>query len=101
MASLVCVRGGAATAVYDDRWLPILEALGSVEIRRATDVEWDPTTREWVATHRETGREIARGRNRAEVIHAEVAWLEKGVCDESYGYGESGVSFPDRPCSCS
>lgn len=77
MATRIVVCGAVATAVYDDRWLPILEALGPVEIRRATDVEWDPTTQEWVATHRDTGREIARGRNRAKVIHAEVAWLEE------------------------
>lgn len=70
------LAGPSAVAVYDDRWLPIIEALGSVVIERATDVEWDPVAREWVAIHRETRTEIARGRCRAAVIQAEVAWLE-------------------------
>lgn len=76
MAARIVVSGSTAAMVYDDRWLPIVEALGSPAIERATDVEWDPVAREWAATHRATGIEIARGRNRAQVIQAEVAWLE-------------------------
>lgn len=74
--SRAAVRDGSVVAVYDDRWLPILEALGTPAIERATDVEWDHTRGEWVATHRATGIVIARGRERARVIQAEVAWLE-------------------------
>ena len=64
-------------AVYDDRWAVLFQALGPVEITRASEVEWDDATQEWVATHKETGAVIARGKNRAEVIKKEISWLEE------------------------
>jgi hypothetical protein len=76
VSTKIAISGGAAVMVYDDRWLPIVRALGAPAIERATDVEWDSARGEWVATHRATGTEIARGTCRAHVIQAEVAWLE-------------------------
>jgi len=74
MARKLRVGRGVARAVYDDRWMPILDALGDPQIRRATDVEWE--SGEWVARLRPSGEIIARGKNRAEVVRAEVDFLE-------------------------
>ena len=76
MATKMILGGGKVTTVYDDRWAPILAALVGEEYEapRVTDVE--RIRGEWVATHRSSGMVIARGPNRAEVIQAEVAWLE-------------------------
>ena len=85
MSTRIFNHGGRVTAVYDDRFLPILEALGEPIITRASEVEWDHAAREWVATEVSTGREIARGRNRAAVIAAEVSYLEGSLERESRG----------------
>lgn len=77
MASKITVVNGEVTSVYDDRLAPLFHALGTPDIERATDVEYDPARFEWVATHRETGTVIARGLVRADVIRAEVQWLEE------------------------
>jgi hypothetical protein len=78
MASKIVIRGGVARSVYDDRFLPIYAALGgALEVNRASQVEYDTKTREWVAWHE--GRVIARGKVRADVIAAEVAYLERGL----------------------
>ena len=76
MASKLVVRAGQAHGVYDDRWRPILEALGAMHVVRASEVEFEPGTGDWVATLPGTTTEIARGRNRGAVIAAEVAYLE-------------------------
>lgn len=73
---LIRLAAGEVRAVYSDTWRPLLEALGSLEITRASDVEYDASTGEWYAVHRATGKEIARGRNREQVIREEVRWLE-------------------------
>lgn len=77
MATIIKV-GSQVEAVYDDRFMPIFQALGSVHIERATDVEFE--SGEWIATHRATKQVIARGPNRNQVIKDEVAWLEKELC---------------------
>lgn len=77
MASKIVLRGGDAEAVYDDRLAPLYHALGVAHIERATDVEYDPGSREWVATHRNTGTVIATGPVRSNVIKQEVDWLEE------------------------
>lgn len=79
MSTVLVVRDGQATMVYDDRWRCILEALGPMKVERATRVEFDEASGEWVGTHIATGQEIARDRNRATVIATEVAWLEENV----------------------
>jgi len=80
MANKILIKGGTATAVYDDRFRPLLEALGAMEIERASEVEFDHESGDWIATEVSHdgphGRVIARGKNRAEVIAAEVAYLE-------------------------
>lgn len=75
--SVVSLRGGEARAVYSDRFRSILEAMGALQVHRATDVEFERATGEWVATHRASGQVIGRGRNRGEVAAQEVAWLEE------------------------
>jgi len=79
MASRIVVRNGIAHGVYDDKFFCIFEALGAGTpiIHRATDVEFDRTTAEWVATHIASGKVIGRGKNRSEVIKQEVTWLER------------------------
>jgi hypothetical protein len=92
MASIIALRQGPengngygnehgnhhtqARAVYDDRWRPIYEALGNFSAQRATNVEFDDASTEWVATHLASGAIIGQSRNRSEVIRQEVAWLE-------------------------
>ena len=76
MATKLVVRAGQAHGVYDDRWRAILEALGPMQVTRASEVEYEPGTGDWVATLPGTTTEIARGRNRGAVIAAEVAYLE-------------------------
>jgi len=73
------IHNGEAHGVYDDRWRVLFDALGALQVQRATEVEFEPATQEWVATHLDSGLVIARGRNRADVIRAEVEWLETNV----------------------
>jgi predicted DNA-binding ArsR family transcriptional regulator len=77
MASKIKITNGNLVSVYDDRFAALFHALGSPDIKRATDVEYDDTSREWVATLRATGEVIGRGTNRADVIKQEVKWLEE------------------------
>jgi hypothetical protein len=82
--STMFIVGNKVKAVYDDRLRPILEALGELHIERATDVEFEESSGDWVATHRATGVEIARGKNRTEVLQQEVRWLEEELRNESH-----------------
>lgn len=77
MATKISVAGCSVNCVYDDRFRPILEALGVMQVKRATEVEFSEHTGEWIATHLATGLVIARGFNRNEVIAMEVRWLEE------------------------
>ena len=74
MATRINISRGQVTCVYDDRFLPLLEALGTLHVIRATDVEY--YYGEWIATLRATGEIIARGSSRDEVVTAEIKWLE-------------------------
>lgn len=74
MATRIGISGGQVTCVYDDRFLPLLEALGTLQVTRATDVEFEDG--EWVARLCSTGDVITRGLSRNEVITQEVKWLE-------------------------
>mgnify|MGYP001608309897 CR=1 FL=1 len=75
---IICAVGGIR-AVYDDRLLPLFDALGSVRIERASEVEWDSSSREWLAVHKASGQVIGRSRNRQEAVRQEVEWLERRV----------------------
>ena len=77
MATQARVNGGEVTMVYDDRFRCLLEAVGTLTVERATEVEFDDATQQWVAMHLASGQIIARGKNRNQVIAQEVAWLEK------------------------
>ena len=76
-----------AHAVYSDKWRCIMEAIGTMDIVRASDVEFDSTTGEWVATLREStgqpGTVVGRDKNRARVIQSEVEYIEKNIIDQS------------------
>ena len=76
MATKIFVRGSAVRCVYDDRFLPLLEALGDLAIERASSVEYDCISGEWFAMHI-SGQIIARGKNRNDVIAQEIKWLEE------------------------
>lgn len=76
MATKISIKGGTVTAVYDDRFRPLLEAMGVLSVKRASEVEFDEATGDWVATLVD-GTEVGRGKNRADVIAAEVAYLEE------------------------
>lgn len=83
MASKIIVRrdeaGVEAHGVYDDRFFCIFQALSAATpmVKRATEVEFDHESGEWVAAHLASGEIIARGANRSEVIRQEVEWLEQ------------------------
>ncbi|MBI4472181.1 MAG: hypothetical protein HY646_05900 [Acidobacteria bacterium] len=73
-------RDGVVRAVYDDRFRAILEALGAMRVERASQVEFESATGDWVARRildsDMLGEEIARGKNRNDVIAEEVRYLE-------------------------
>jgi len=77
MSTIARIRHGVLYAVYDDRWHALLSVIGPAHIQRASEVEYDHGAHQWVAVHRTTGREIARGANRSAVIASEVRWLEE------------------------
>lgn len=83
MSSKIVISGGVCQAVYDDRFREIFQALGVPQIQRASDVEYDEASGDWVATFRETGEVIARDPNRSRVIEAEVKWLEERLVSHS------------------
>lgn len=83
MATKIIIRGGVCQAVYDDRFRDIFQALGLPIITRATDIEHDTLSGDWIATFRETGEIIARGPNRAQVIENEIKWLEEHLVSHS------------------
>ena len=78
MSTTIKVRGGQVTAVWEDRFRPILESLGVMEVTRGSNVEFEPETGDWVATL-PSGQEIARGKERNQVIEQEVAYLEERI----------------------
>jgi hypothetical protein len=55
----------------------MFEALGCVEVARASVVEYESGL--WVARLPGSGEVIASGRIRAEVLQAEVEYLERGL----------------------
>ena len=78
----ILTDGYHVVAVYDDALMPLLRGLGHVRVERATDVEFDEATQEWVATLRATGSVIAHGPNRADVIRAEIVLLNAALPGE-------------------
>lgn len=75
---VLCVRpGGTIEGLYDDDLA--LHELGDIEIRRASSVEYDQASGEWVAAT-EDGTVIGRARRRAacilqEIRHFQAAFL--------------------------
>lgn len=79
MASVAMIGGGRLLSVYDDRWRSILESIGTLEVQRASEVEFDSRSGDWVAHEIATGREIGRSRVRADCIRQEVSELERSL----------------------
>jgi hypothetical protein len=77
MASKLVIRRGIVLSVYDDRLLPLYEAIGVRTITRASEVEFNHDTRLWEAISE--GRVIASGAVRSEVIKREIEYLEGGL----------------------
>lgn len=73
MATKILIKDGKAHAVYDDRFRCLMECLGVLQVKRASDVNFE--NGDWVA-RLPGGEEIARGKVRADVIAAEVSYLE-------------------------
>lgn len=80
MATKLFVQSGRFIGVYDNRFRALYRALGIVTSERASDVEMDNVTGEWVAIEKATGLEIARGEDRDAVIAEEVRYLETQLC---------------------
>ena len=76
MATIAVVSDGQVRSVYDDKFRPILESIGAIQVERATEVEFDAASGDWIATLIETGDVIARGKNRGDCIKREVEFLE-------------------------
>lgn len=76
MATKIVLHGAQAWAVWDDRFRPIYDAMGELNVQRATEVEFDHGTGEWTAWHLASATIIARGKSRSAVIEQEVEWLE-------------------------
>jgi len=76
MSTILKVHNGVASSVYDDRWCSITNALGTPHIKRATSIEYDNGSGQWVATHLPTGQIIGRCSNRNPLIRLEISWLE-------------------------
>jgi hypothetical protein len=80
MANKLVIKNGVATGVYDDRLIPLYEALGVCKILRASTVEFNHDTRQWQARACDRqGTLIASGVTRSEVIKAEIDYLERGL----------------------
>lgn len=75
MATKILIKDGKAHAVYDDRLRPLFESLGLMKVSRASSVEFNAVSGDWVAKAPD-GMVIAWGKKRDEVIQAEVEWLE-------------------------
>lgn len=74
MSSKIVVRGGEAHAVYDDRYRCIFEALGKMEVSRASEVDYYKGV--WIARLVSSGEVVAVGTDRRAVIASEVEYLE-------------------------
>ncbi len=79
-AELLLLPDGRVVGVYTDAI--DLRALGPVHVERATTVEWDPATQEWVATLLNTGEVIARTASRGDALRREVAVLQQYLRDD-------------------
>jgi len=78
MAPKTVTPNGVARCVYDDRMQPIVKALaGTIDIERATDVEYSPDFQRWAAVFRPTGEVLAAGPLRSAVRTREVKRLKK------------------------
>lgn len=83
MSTKFFIHDGVAEAVYDDRLMPLLKALGDLKVSRASEVEFDHLNQVWVAKVIDFDMDyrscnvLAQGPDRNEVIQEEVKILEK------------------------
>ncbi len=67
---------GNVTAIYNDDLRPVLDALGTTRIRRASHVEPDVNGLWWADLSPMMGPLLGPFALRADALAAEVAWLE-------------------------
>lgn len=67
---------GTIRSLWTDRL--DLRQFGRIRVTRASNVEFDEQTQEWVATTPE-GRVLAHGPNRQKVIEGEIAALQEAL----------------------
>jgi hypothetical protein len=71
---LVVNSNGTVASMYNDVLRDL--DLGPISTQRASSVEWDRKTQEWVAKVVQTGEVLARGGRRGEVVAREVEVLQ-------------------------
>lgn len=79
MKLLVTPNGGAVVGVYDDRLLGLMDRLGPTKVTRASNVEWEKKSRQWVAEDVKTKKVLATGATRAEALQKEHDKIEAGL----------------------
>lgn len=82
MSKLFIRADGTVEGVYNDQFRPIYEALGVLQVNRASEVEFEESSGDWVAHRVGTGVEIGRGKSRGDVIAQEIAYLEKELSEK-------------------
>ena len=82
----VDLNTGDVACIYDDKHLPLFEAIGGkLEVTRASEVDPDPDGG-WIANLARSGGPVLRGFTRREdAIAAEVEWLTE------HGLGDPGA----------
>lgn len=74
---MLCVRpDGSIEGLYSDEMR--LDEVGDIEVRRASNVEFDAASGEWVAETPD-GQVIGRARLRSECIRKEVEFLQAAL----------------------
>lgn len=71
---------GAVHYAGDDSMNPVMDKLaGSVEVKRATNVEFNPDTKYWEARACKDNELIARDRSREEVLKVEHEYVQQNL----------------------
>lgn len=68
--------GEKAFSIHNDNLLQFRDVLGPPEIRRVSNVNYDPKTEKWVATDVHTGEFLCADKSREKVLQEEVRILQ-------------------------
>lgn len=80
---LKMLQDGSLVGVYSDQLAELGSRLGKLEVKRASNVEFDEASQEWVAVDN-NGKEIARHKNRSEVLRQEVLVIEQQILNSEF-----------------